>query len=235
MNIDVARNLAIVKQRVAKAAVVAGKAPEDITLVAVSKRASADSVKALVAAGHRDFGENRVQEGLKKIAAVTGDDLRWHLIGRIQTNKVKYLSPFGLIHSLDRWDLADKMSNYAVAKGIQFQCLLQVNVAADPAKAGIPLKEADDFLIAAASLGGLSLRGLMTITALDAGEAQTRAWFESLAGKFNALSRRQLPENVGMDWLSMGMSGDFELAIAAGANMVRVGSAIFAGEDDQYA
>lgn len=235
MNIDVVRNLAIVKQRVAKAALAAGKAPEDITLVAVSKLASADAVRALVSAGHRDFGENRVQDGRKKMAAVAGDDLRWHLIGRIQTNKVKYLSPFSLIHSLDRWDLAEKMSNYAVERGIQFQCLLQINVAADPAKAGIALEEAEDFLHAAASLGGLNLRGLMTITALDAGETQTRAWFENLAGKFNAFSRRQLPENVRMHWLSMGMSGDYELAIAAGANMVRVGSAIFAGEDGQYA
>ncbi len=235
MKIDVARNLLAVKQRVAKAALAAGKAPEDITLVAVSKLASPDSVRALVAAGHRDFGENRVQDGLRKVAEVAGDNLRWHLIGRVQTNKVKYISPFHLVHSLDRWELAEKMSNYALKMGIQFQCLLQVNVAADPAKAGISLDEADDFLAAAAGLGGMSLRGLMTITALDAGEEQTRAWFESLAAKFRALSRQQLPENVRMDWLSMGMSGDFELAIAAGANMVRVGSAIFTGEDGQYA
>lgn len=234
MTIDVEANLKAVRERIARAAVAAGKKPEDITLVAVSKLASPEAVKALATAGHQDFGENRVQDGRNKMTAV-GNDLRWHLIGRIQTNKVKYIHPFYLIHSLDRWELAEKMSQYALKSGIQFQCLVQVNVAADPAKAGIGLEEVDDFLAAASGLGGIGLRGLMTITALDADSRQTRAWFDNLAAKFNILARQQLPKNVGMDWLSMGMSGDFELAVAAGANIVRVGSAIFAEEDGQYA
>ena len=233
--INVVQNLASVKERIAKAAAAAGKAPQDITLVAVSKLASAEAVQALAAAGHGDFGENRVQEGRKKLAAVTADDVRWHLIGRLQTNKIKYLSPFFLIQSLDRWELAEKMSSYALNKGLDFQCLVQVNVAEDPAKAGILLQEVDDFIEGVAALGGITLRGLMTITALDATAQQTRQWFDILAGKFAALSQKPLPENTEMRWLSMGMSGDFELAIAAGANMVRVGSAIFAGEDGQYA
>ena len=234
MTIDVAANLKAVRKRIARAAATAGKKPEDITLVAVSKLASPEAVKVLAAAGHQDFGENRVQDGRNKMAAV-GCDLRWHLIGRIQTNKVKYIPPFYLIHSLDRWELAEKMSQYALKKGIQFQSLVQVNVAADPAKAGIGLEEVEDFLAAAAGLGGICLRGLMTITALDADSSQTRAWFDNLAAKYNTLARQKLPGNVSMDWLSMGMSGDFELAIAAGANIVRVGSAIFAGESGQYA
>lgn len=233
--INVVQNLALVKERVVKAATAAGKAPEEITLVAVSKRASATAVQALVAAGHRDFGENRVQEGRNKITAISDENLRWHLIGRIQTNKIKYLPSFSLIHSLDRWELAEKMSSYALNKGMDFQCLLQVNVAADPAKAGILLNEVNDFIEGVSRLGGITLRGLMTITALDASVEQTREWFETLAGRFAYLSQGSLPKNTEMKWLSMGMSGDFELAIAAGANMVRVGSAIFAGKDGQYA
>ncbi len=232
--IDVVKNLYSVRQRVASAARGAGRAPEEISLVAVSKLASAEAVRLLAAAGHLDFGENRVQEGLAKMAAVDRE-LRWHLIGRIQSNKVKDLPPFWLIHSLDRWDLAVKIAAGAAEAGVARQCLLQVNVAADPAKAGVALNQVEDFITEAARLKGLELRGLMTITALAGSAAQTRAWFDSLAQKFRALSQGRLPDNVRMDWLSMGMSGDFELAIAAGANMVRVGSAIFAGEDGRYA
>lgn len=233
--INVVQNLALVKERIAKAAAAVGKDPEDITLVAVSKLASAEAVQALVEVGHKDFGENRVQEGREKIVAVPSENVRWHLIGRLQTNKIKYLSPFSLIHSLDRWELAEKMSTYALNKGLEFQCLVQVNVAEDPAKAGILLPEVDDFIQGVAAMGGITLRGLMTITALDAEAQQTRQWFDTLSGKFATLSQGPLPKNTEMKWLSMGMSGDFELAIAAGSNMVRVGSAIFAGEDGQYA
>lgn len=169
------------------------------------------------------------------MAAVANENLRWHLIGRIQTNKIKDISPFSLIHSLDRWDLAVKMGEYAAKKGISFAYLLQVNVAADPAKTGIAMNEVDDFIADAASFAGIRLKGLMTITALEAPAAQTRAWFGSLADKYKALSQGRLPGNAKMQWLSMGMSGDFELAVAAGANMVRVGSAIFAAEDGRYA
>lgn len=230
MTVDFAANLALVKERIARAAVAAGRKPEEITLVAVSKYASAEAVAALVAAGHRDFGENRVQDGLAKLEAIGNPQVRWHLIGRLQTNKIKYISPFYLVQSLDRWNLAEKMADFARRKDLEFQCLVQVNVAADPAKAGIGLDEVEDFIDRVASLGGIRIRGLMTITALDAGPAQTQAWFEALAAKYRQLQGQSLPPGVTMDWLSMGMSADYELAIAAGANLVRVGSAIFVGE-----
>ena len=232
--INVVQNLALVKERIARAAAAAGKAPQDITLVAVSKLASAEAVQALAAAGHGDFGENRVQEGRKKLAAVTADDVRWHLIGRLQTNKIKYLSPFFLIQSLDRWELAEKMSSYALNKGLIFNALSRSMWQRILPKQGYYCRRSM-ILSRGRGFGGITLRGLMTITALDATAQQTRQWFDILAGKFAALSQKPLPENTEMRWLSMGMSGDFELAIAAGANMVRVGSAIFAGEDGQYA
>jgi pyridoxal phosphate enzyme (YggS family) len=231
--IDVGKNLLRIQERIAAAAELAGANPQDITLVAVSKYVSSEAIGELFRAGQLDFGENRVQDGLAKIGELGNSQIRWHMIGRIQTNKVKYLSSFYLIQSLDRWDLAKRMSDYAVEKGIEFQCLLQVNVSGDLAKAGINLAEVDEFLAKLAGLAGIRVRGLMTITALDAQPGQTKVWFESLAGKFQELSCRELPGNVSMDWLSMGMSDDFELAIAAGANLVRVGSAIFAEEGEK--
>jgi len=229
---DVVGNLCKVKQKIARAAVAAGRKPEDITLVAVSKNASADAVARLVAAGHRDFGENRVQEGLRKMERIARPDVNWHLIGRVQTNKVKYIGSFHLLHSLDRWRLAVKLSEYALRTGQIFRCLVQVNVSEDPAKAGIEITQVDQFLHAVAGLGGISIHGLMTITAVNAEPGQTFQWFKALADKFAQLREGKLPAGAEMKWLSMGMSADFELAIAAGANMVRVGSAIFAEEGE---
>lgn len=230
MTVNYINNLIRVKDKIAQAAISAGRKPEDITLVAVSKYAGLDAVNTLAASGQLDFGENRIQDGLEKLQA--NPNLRWHLIGRIQTNKVKYISPFYLIHSLDRWDLAEMMAEFAGKKKVEFQCLLQVNVAADPAKAGVRVEEAEDFLARVSLLSGLRVRGLMTITALDAGRAETQAWFETMASLFNYLKGRMLPGNVSMDWLSMGMSDDYEMAIAAGSNLVRVGSAIFNAEGE---
>lgn len=235
MIVDLAKNMRIVEAKIASAAKKAGRNPKTISIVAVSKQASSEAVAGLAALGYKDFGENRVQEGRKKIALAADDTLRWHLIGRIQTNKISQIAPFFLIHSLDRWHLAEKMSAYAAARAFRFPCLLQVNVAGDPAKAGIALPEIDDFIGGIADLNGLALEGLMTITALDADSAQTFSWFSALATKFTALAGQTLPENARMRWLSMGMSGDYELAVAAGANMLRIGSAIFAGESGHYA
>lgn len=226
--VDIVKNLRLVKDRIAGAALSVGRDPGDISIVAVSKYATAPAVATLVEAGHRDFGESRVQDGLAKVEVLANPQLRWHLIGRVQTNKIKYISPFHLVHSLDRWDLAVKMSNYARRKDLEFRCLAQVNVANDSAKAGVGLDEVEDFIARVAKLEGLRIRGLMTITALDAEPGETEAWFESLAEKYQQL-KKWCPEKVSMEWLSMGMSADYELAVKAGANLVRVGSAIFVG------
>ena len=235
MSIDLAKNIGLVEAKIATAAKKTGRTLKDISLVAVSKQASPEAVIALAKMGYRDFGENRIQAGREKMAAVANDSLRWHLIGRIQTNKIAQIPPFHLIHSLDRWSLAEKMSAYGAKKGVSFPCLLQVNVAEDAAKAGIGLAEVDDFIEALGKLPGLTLKGLMTITAYGANSSQLFTWFSALAAKFAALKTTNLPGNVTMDWLSMGMSGDYEIAIAAGANMVRIGSAIFLKESGDNA
>lgn len=235
MSIDLAKNISIVRAKIAIAANKTGRTAKDISIVAVSKQASPEAVATLAGMGCKDFGENRIQAGREKMAVVANDSLRWHLIGRIQSNKIAQISPFHLIHSLDRWTLAEKMSAYAVKKGICFPCLLQVNIAEDSAKAGIGLEEVDDFIEALGSLPGLSLKGLMTITAYGADPMQSFTWFRALADKFSALKTANLPKNAIMRWLSMGMSGDYEIAIAAGANMVRIGSAIFLEESGDNA
>lgn len=235
MTTELMNNYQEVRARIAGAAVAAGRKPGDISLVAVSKYASSQAVDALVSMGHLDFGENRVQDGLVKVEAIANPHVRWHLIGRLQTNKIKYISPFFLVHSLDRWKLAVKLAEYARDKGIEFKCLVQVNVANDSAKAGMGIDEVEDFIHEVANLGGIGIRGLMTITALDAGREETLAWYKSMAAAYSKLRGQSLPRGVRMDWLSMGMSADYELAIAAGANLVRVGSAIFTVKGDRYA
>ncbi len=216
-----------VRDNIARIAQENGRDAEAVALVAVSKEATAEQVLGLAALGHIHFGENRLPAGLEKIRAVNKPGLQWHMIGRIQTNKVKFLPDFSLIHSLDRWKLAEKLSSFAQAQGIVFDCLVQVNVSRDSAKAGVDLCEAGDFVQSAGKLDGLRIRGLMTITAEDADKTTTRNWFDQLAEKYNELKNHQLPPDSAMEWLSMGMSNDYPQAVAAGANMVRIGSAIF--------
>ncbi|MTI95021.1 MAG: YggS family pyridoxal phosphate-dependent enzyme [Firmicutes bacterium] len=219
-------NLIEIRRRIERAAQSAGRDPCDIRLIAVSKAASVDAIQTLIAAGHCDFGENRLPAGLKKLQAVEAE-VRWHMIGRIQTNKIKYLPQFSLIHSLDRWPLAVALNEYALKKDLRFRCLVQVNIARDPNKAGILPGELPDFITSLSELNNLEIQGLMTIPALEADSQQTRSWYANLANQFAETGAGKLPGNVKMRWLSMGMSDDFELAVAAGANMVRVGSAIF--------
>ena len=207
--------------------VAAGRKPEDITLVAVSKNASADAVARLLAG---TVLRKQSEEGLRKMERIARPDVNWHLIGRVQTNKVKYIGSFHLLHS-DRWRLAVKLE-YALRTGQIFRCLVQVNVSEDPAKAGIEITQVDQFLHAVAGLGGISIHGLMTITAVNAEPGQTFSGLRRWRDKFRSSGKGKLPAGAEMKWLSMGMSADFELAIAAGANMVRVGSAIFAEEGE---
>ncbi len=216
-----------VRDTIDRSAREAGRSPQSVKLVAVSKEATAEQVVTLAALGHTDFGENRLPQGLKKLRSVNNPALQWHMIGRIQTNKIKFLNDFSLIHSLDRWKLAEKLSSYAQQQGVVFDCLVQVNVSRDRAKAGVDLSATDDFVQDAAALEGLRILGLMTITAEDADKKTTRGWFDLLADKYTRLKEREFPAGSAMEWLSMGMSNDYPEAVAAGANIVRIGSAIF--------
>jgi len=214
-----APGLSEVRHRVAEAARRAGRDPAAITLVAVSKTASPEALRAAYAEGQRDFGENRAGE-LAGRAADFPDDVRWHFIGRLQGNKVRRVRPIAhLLHSLDRPDL---IGYWVKGSGLPPPVLVQVNLADEPRKAGVAPGEAGD-LLAAAEAMGLEVRGLMTMPPLAENAEASRPYFRRLAALRDDLAcRRPL-----LTELSMGMTDDFEVAIEEGATILRVGRAIF--------
>ena len=215
---DIRANLERVRERVARAAERAGRRAEDVLLVGVSKTVDVARVRAAIAAGIEALGENRVQEARDKIAEV-GRGVRWHLIGHLQTNKVRdALELFDVIHSVDRIDLARELDRRARAKGRTIDAFVQVNMGGEQSKGGWPPEAVETAVNALAALAGLRVRGLMTIPPAVERPEDARGWFRSL---------RKLAERHGLPELSMGMSGDFEVAVEEGATMVRVGTAIF--------
>jgi pyridoxal phosphate enzyme (YggS family) len=215
---DIRTNLERVRERVARAAERAGRRAEDVLLVGVSKTVDATRVRAAIAAGIGALGENRVQEARDKVAEI-GRAVPWHLIGHLQTNKVRdALELFDVIHSVDRIDLARELDRRARAKGRTIDALVQVNVGGELSKGGWPPEAVETAVQAVSALAGIKLRGLMTIPPAAERAEDARVWFRAL---------RKLAERHGLSELSMGMSGDFEVAIEEGATMVRVGTAIF--------
>lgn len=221
---DIAGNLSEVRQRVERAAVASGRAAADCELLVVSKTWPAESVARVAAAGQLCFGENKVQEAEGKIPALP-EHLRWHLIGRLQRNKVRKALPlFGTIHSVDSLKLARHTSNIAAELHLKPDVYLQVNLAGEESKGGFSpdgLRESFDELL---GLGGFRILGLMCIPPAVESPEQARPWFARLRGLRDELERRGGRKLPG---LSMGMSGDFEIAIEEGSTVVRVGSAIF--------
>ena len=214
---DIAANLAEVRGRIAAAAKDAGRDPHDIELVAVSKLHPAGAVAAALAAGQTVFGENRVQEAQNKFPALKAahPDLRLHLIGPLQTNKAKdAVALFDVIETLDRPKLARVLAKEAASLGRTPDCYVQVNTGDEPQKAGIAPAEADAFIAECRSLG-LNIKGLMCIPPVD----------EAAALHFGFL--REIARRNGLAGLSMGMSGDYEIAVRFGATLVRVGTGIF--------
>jgi pyridoxal phosphate enzyme (YggS family) len=218
MTDQIAAALANIRQRIAQAATSAGRHPDDITLVAVSKTHPAEAVQAALACGQRHFGENRVQEAAAKFPALrdAAPDLRLHIIGALQTNKAEdAVAIADTIETLDRPRLADAIARAADRHGRLPTLLVQVNIGDEPQKAGIPRADAPAFIAACQARFGASLAGLMCI---PPAEGDPAPHFAALAAMAKA---------AGLQTLSMGMSGDFETAIAHGATHVRVGSAIF--------
>jgi len=215
----VAARLTAIRQQIADAAATARRAAEAVTLVAVAKTFPAKAVAEALAAGQRHFGENRVQEGMAKYPALreTHPDLVLHLIGPLQTNKVKQaVAHFDIIHTLDRDSLARELAREFEKSGRRLPCFVQVNTGEEPQKAGCAPQEADAFIAACRALN-LPVVGLMCIP--PAGEEPSPHF-----ALLNKIAKRN-----GLDQLSMGMSGDFETAVMLGATHVRVGSAIFGG------
>lgn len=214
----VAGRLRAVRERIAAAERAAGRALGSVTLVAVSKTHPVESVEAALTAGQRVFGENRVQEAASKFPALRAawPDLRLHIIGGLQTNKAaQAVAIADVIETLDRPRLADAIAQAADKEGWLPDLLVQVNIGEETQKSGIPIADADSFIVSCKARFGAKLRGLMCIPPAD---ADPTPYFTALA----AMAQRH-----GLTTLSMGMSQDFEAAIAAGATHVRVGTAIF--------
>ena len=226
---DLQESIAIVRNRIAAAAAKSRRTAADITLVAVSKTVDSETVRRAYELGITDFGENRVQEFNRKIGELP--QARWHLIGRLQTNKVKdVVGKAVLIHSLDRWNLAEALNQRGLQQGVVVPCLLQVNIAGEEQKAGIEPYEVVSFLESLGQLEALRIEGLMTMAPLlDQGE-KARPIFQELYYIKENISKKRY-NNVNLHYLSMGMSQDYEVAIEEGANIVRVGSAIFTSEE----
>lgn len=223
---EIAENLQDIRERIRQSALKADRNPETVKLLAVSKTMPASVVAEAFQAGQRVFAENRVQEWLEKVPVLPGD-CEWHLIGRLQSNKVKYLDQrIALIHSLDRFSLMKALEEQGSKKNLIWPTLVQVNIARDQAKAGLLREEIRDFFAALTDYPHIRVNGLMTIGALDASPEETRGFFRELRRLRDELRKEDWP-GVELRELSMGMSQDFEMAVAEGATMVRVGRQIF--------
>ena len=227
MDDTIAANLRSVRSRIDAAAHRAGRDPSDILLVAVSKTFSAAHVRAANAAGHRDFGENKVQEALQKIAETADKDLKWHLIGHLQSNKAKKAAAgFACIHTVDSVDLLRKLDQAAAEQGASPEVLIQVDLAGEATKFGAPAEQARRVLDAGLEARAVRLAGLMLIPPWNEDQEQTRPWFVRLRELRDTWLESGVPSEA-LRHLSMGMSHDFEAAVEEGATLVRVGTAIF--------
>ena len=223
---SVAENLKAVMDRIAAAAKRAGRDPSSVRLVTVTKTVAPERIREAVAAGAAILGENRVQEAKEKIEAL-GSIASWHLIGRLQTNKAKYaVRLFDLIHSVDTIGLASELDKQAAKTGKVQDVLVEVSIAGEASKAGMAVREAPALVRGVASLRHVRVRGLMTMPPYSEDPDDSRPFFSVLRELAEAIAKENIP-GVSMQELSMGMSGDFEVAVEEGATLVRVGTAIF--------
>jgi pyridoxal phosphate enzyme (YggS family) len=227
--IDINRNLERVAQRIADAAARAGRKPEAVKLIAVSKTKPWQMVARAIAHGQRDFGENTVQDALSKIPHTQHQpDVHWHFIGHLQSNKTRHIpANFQWLHTLESEKIARRLESHCAERRVSLNALVQVNIADDPGKSGLRVDEVPPFIerFLEQDFRFLKPRGLMTIGALESDEATRRKWFSGLRALGEAIATRfALPD---FDQLSMGMSDDFEEAIEEGATMIRLGSTIF--------
>ena len=221
---DLAHNLSQVKARVHEAAQRAGRDPAAITLLAVSKMQSPQAVREAAQAGQRDFGENYVQEALDKQIAVANPALIWHFIGPIQSNKTRAIAEnFAWVHSVDRLKIAQRLSAQRPIDALPLHVCIEVNISGEGSKSGVLPEALVALAEQLAALPQLKLRGLMAIPAPTSDVQLQRQAFAQVRKLFDALNQRGLK----LDTLSMGMSGDLEAAIAEGATIVRIGTAIF--------
>lgn len=220
----ISERLQAIRQHMFQAALDAGRDPEAIALLAVSKAQPASALRRAYAAGQRRFGENYLQEALDKMSALADLPLEWHFIGPIQSNKTRPIAEhFSWAHGVERLKIAERLNESRPPHLPPLQVCLQINVSGEAGKSGIAPEEAEALAPAVAALPRIRLRGLMAIPAPTQDIAQQRAAFRRVSAVLETLKRQGLP----LDTLSMGMSEDFPAAIAEGATLVRVGAAIF--------
>jgi PLP dependent protein len=224
---SIAERLTGIRERIATAARSAGRDPSSVRLVAVSKTFPTDAIREAYAAGQRDFGENRVQEALQKISSTADLEIRWHLLGHLQSNKARKAGPaFAGIHSIDSVELIQKIDAAAVEAGWRPELLIQVDLAGEATKFGAGPADVPRLFDAAAECRAARLMGLMTLPPVPEAPEDARPWFRRLRDLRDEWLAAGVPAPM-LRELSMGMSADFEVAIQEGSTMVRVGTAIF--------
>lgn len=224
---DFRHNLASVESRIADAARRAGRAPEDVTLLPVSKTVPTDRVRVAIQSGMRRLGENKVQEAVRKNGETADLDVSWSIIGHLQTNKARDVASFAAeFQALDRLKVAEALDRRLRAVGRTLDVFVQVNTSAEDSKFGMPPEELPAFLEALPSYEALRVRGLMTLAILTPDDTRVRECF-SILRTLRDQAREDAPDLIGAGELSMGMSGDYEIAVEEGATCVRVGQAIF--------
>ena len=219
-----ASGLAALRQRLADAALASGRDVRSITLLAVSKGQPATRLKAALSLGLTQFGENYLDEALPKIAALADTPAEWHFIGHLQGNKTRPVAEnFSWVHGIDRLRIAQRLSDQRLADAPPLNVCVQVNIAGEQSKSGVPPDEALPLLRDVAKLPRLRLRGLMCMLPFDLPEPEQRRYFAALRGLLESANA----DGLALDTLSMGMSGDLDAAVAEGATIVRIGTALF--------
>ncbi|QEK11978.1 YggS family pyridoxal phosphate-dependent enzyme [Crassaminicella thermophila] len=219
------RNILNIKKEIYETCNKIGRKPDDIQLIAVTKTVDSERINEAIMQGITDIGENRVQEIMKKYDDVS--NVGWHLIGHLQTNKVKYIiDKVKMIHSLDRINLAEEINKRAKQHNRIMDVLVQVNVANEETKFGLDCSEVYEFLERMQPLEYIQVKGLMTIAPYEENPEDVRKYFKTLKAMFEEIKVKKLPR-VEMKYLSMGMTNDFKVAIEEGSNMIRVGTGIF--------
>jgi PLP dependent protein len=220
-------NLFRVRDGIGRAAHRAGRSPGEVTLIVVTKTFGVDTVRAAIAAGATDIGENYVQEARTKIQTVGRQAARWHFIGGLQTNKAKYIVRlFDLVHSVDSYELAAEIDRRAAAQGCVMDILIQVDISREAQKSGVMEEDLVEFIRSVAPMPHVAVKGLMGMPPFGREPEASRPYFRRMRELFGEVSSSRIP-GVEMKELSMGMSNDYEVAVEEGATMVRVGTAIF--------
>ncbi|MDI6795771.1 MAG: YggS family pyridoxal phosphate-dependent enzyme [Desulfatibacillaceae bacterium] len=224
---EISQNIKEVRKRIEKACAGCGRNPADITLIGVTKTVEPDIIREAFSAGIVHFGESFVQEALQKVGALAQIPAQWHFIGHLQTNKAKFVARlFDTLHTLDSEKLALELNRRLQSEGRTLRVLIQVNVSGEKAKSGIAPKQAGMLAQYASTLPNLKLCGLMTIPPFFDAPQKAAPFFAALKSLRDELAAKDVPGHL-LSELSMGMTGDFEEAIAQGATMIRVGTAIF--------